>query len=211
MGHPNVAIIFTCLSFYHEGLGEHQLKQAVRAVLKSYDPTAEYDCWTQASASLLEPLRHWNIINVDDQCQVAEIWRHLRLAVVVTNYFLRHFMFPVHAKQWRIKLQASGCNIPAYSAPGSAIDRSKGADRTTGFTATNDNRRLLPLTIQQHDPPGLLHSNAEVLTYLLQPRNRQYVQEAYSDGRRFSGMGLLEYLTNSVSPTELDLLFRETA
>lgn len=195
-GHPDVAIIFTCLSFYHEGLGEHQLKQALQAVLKSYDPTTEYDRWTQASASLPESLRYWNVINVDDQRQVTEIWRHLRLTVVVINYFLRHFVFPIHAKQWSIKLQASGWDIPAYhGAPGSAIDESKGTSLTTGFSGTNDNRRLLPLTIQQHDLPGLLHTNAEVLTYLLQRRNRQYVQAAYPDSRRFSEMGLLEYLT----------------
>lgn len=31
------------------------------------------------------------------------------------------------------------------------------------------------MMIEQHDLPGLSHTNAEVLTYLLQGRNRGYV------------------------------------
>lgn len=63
---------------------------------------------------------------------------------------------------------------------------------TTGFSGTNDNRRMLPLTIRQEDLPGLSHTNAEVLTYLLQPRNRGYVLAADSNGQHLSELGLLE-------------------
>jgi uncharacterized protein related to proFAR isomerase len=37
---------------------------------------------------------------------------------------------------------------------------------------------MLPLTIKQNDLPGLVHTNAEVLVYLLQPRNREFVLAA---------------------------------
>lgn len=65
---------------------------------------------------------------------------------------------------------------------------------TTGFSGTNDNRTLLPLTIQQHDLPGLSHTNAEVLSYLLQPRNRTYVTALDKSGRRISEKTLLHRL-----------------
>lgn len=42
-GHPDVAIIFTCLSFYNQGLNENQFQQSLRAVLRSDDPSLEYD------------------------------------------------------------------------------------------------------------------------------------------------------------------------
>ncbi|RAO65870.1 uncharacterized protein BHQ10_001882 [Talaromyces amestolkiae] len=196
-GHPDVAILFTCLAFYYQGLDQKQLRQSLQLVLKSDDPATEYDQWTQASTSLPEALRHWNIINIDDEGQVAEIWRHLRFATVVVNHFLNHFVFPAHAKQFSIKLQASGWDVPLFS-----FDRentSKGSRRpgvTTGFSGTNDSRNLLPLTIKQHDLPGLLHTNAEVLTYLLQERNRGYVLATNRDGRRFSEHQLLEHLNN---------------
>ncbi|KAF7169283.1 hypothetical protein CNMCM5623_002079 [Aspergillus felis] len=195
-GHPDVAILFTCLAFYHQGLSLKQLRQILQAVLRSDDPTSEYDRWTQTSTALPESLRHWNIINVDDAGQVYEIWRHLRFRKVVIDYFLKSFVFPVHAKQFSIKLQASGWDIPLFGKTEQLPedDYPKQAGITTGFSGTNDNRRLLPLTIEQHDLPELAHTNAEVLTYLLQRRNRQYMVAAGSDGRRLSEHDLLDHL-----------------
>ena len=62
---------------------------------------------------------------------------------------------------------------------------------TVGFSGTNDNRTLLPLNIVQNDLPGLSHTNAEVLTYLLQSRNRKYIPASDSQGRRLSERALL--------------------
>ncbi|GLB04652.1 hypothetical protein AtubIFM57258_010668 [Aspergillus tubingensis] len=191
-GHPDVAILFTCLAFYQEGLSQEQCRRCLQAVLKSDDPATEYDRWTQTSTELPEVLRHWNLINVDDQGQVAEFWYHMRLSMVVINYFLRHFVFPVHAKQFAIKLQASGWDVPFNDCNTAA----KRTGLTTGFSGTNDNRRLLPLTIKQHDLPELLHTNAEVLTYLLQSRNREY-KHAVTNGRRRSEAELLSDLADS--------------
>lgn len=69
----------------------------------------------QTSASLPDTLRHWNIINGDDEGQVEEIWRHLRCSTVVINHFLNHFVLPGHARQLSVKLQASGCDVPLFS------------------------------------------------------------------------------------------------
>ncbi|KUL85151.1 hypothetical protein ZTR_06218 [Talaromyces verruculosus] len=194
-GHPDVAIVFTCLAFYYQGLNQEQIRQSLQMVLKSDDPATEYDQWTQTSVSLPEALRHWNIINMDDEGQVAEIWRHLRFSTVVINHFLNHFVFPAHAKQFSIKLQASGWDVPLFSLDSNIA--SKGMKRpgiTTGFSGTNDNRVLLPLTIKQQDLPGLSHTNAEVLTYLLQWRNRDYQLAVNAFGKRFSELELLVHL-----------------
>ena len=64
---------------------------------------------------------------------------------------------------------------------------------TVGFSGTNDNKTLLPLNIVQDDLPGLAHTNADVLTYLLQPRNRKYVL-ASRDDKRLSERDLLGQL-----------------
>jgi hypothetical protein len=113
--------------------------------------------------------------------------------VVVINYYLRKLVFPIHAKQFSKKLQTSGWDIPQYDFHSN--DRNtKHLGTTTGFSGTNDNRRLLPLTIQQRDLPNLLHTNAEVLTYLLQTRNRRYILAEDRHGRRISERGLLTCL-----------------
>ncbi|KAJ9255026.1 hypothetical protein DTO207G8_3210 [Paecilomyces variotii] len=196
-GHPDVAILLTCLSFYYQGLSQDQLRQSLEIILESDDPASEYDSWIQASTSLPEALRHWNMINIDDRWQIQNIWRHLRFSVIVINHFLGNVVFPLHAKQFRTKLQMSGWDIPLYNdsqTSPSSDDTGDIPGVTTGFSGTNDNRRLLPLTIQQRDLPSLLHTNAEVLTYLLQKRNRQCILAADSNNRRISELDLLHRL-----------------
>ena len=198
-GHPDVAILFTCLSFYFGGLDVLQLRHSLEHLVKSDDPSSEYDRWTHASESLPNSLREWNAINVSDEIQLAEIWQHVRYKTVVIDYFLNHFVFPRHAKQFRLKLQASGWDVPLFfSAQESTISQSgvRKANRasTTGFSGTNDNKTMLPLTIKQADLQGLSHTNAEVLTYLLQPRSRRYLLAADHRGRHLTEEQLLHML-----------------
>ncbi|EQL03900.1 hypothetical protein OCS_00393 [Ophiocordyceps sinensis CO18] len=190
-GHPDVAIIFTCLSFYYAGLTTHQFQEGLGRVLKSDDPTSEYDGWTAGCDSLPEALSHWNLINVDDSGQVEKLWEHMRLSRGVLDHYLNNFVFPRYAKQFAVKLQSSGWDLPLWSS-----DEKKLAAKTTGFSGTNDNRRLLPLTIRQDDLPGLKHTSAEVLTCLLQERNRECMI-ATSHGARLTEEELLDHLSTA--------------
>ncbi|KAF5720872.1 hypothetical protein FGLOB1_508 [Fusarium globosum] len=176
-GHPDVAILFTCLAFYYDGINLAQLRQSLEHILKSDDPSTEYDNWTQSSENFPSSLKAWNSINVDDEMQLREIWKVVRYNEVVIDYFLNNFVFPRHAKQFEVKLQANGWDIP-LSPLGSTTENDKettGKPLSTGFSGTNDNRTMLPLSIQQQDLPSLHHTSAEVLTYLLHPRNRRCI------------------------------------
>ena len=187
-GHPDVSILFTCLAFYYSGLSPPQFYDGLQHVLKSDDPAAEYDRWIYGSDTLPEALHHWNVINADDQGQVGELWSHLRLNRNVLDHYMNKFVFPVHAKQFGVKLQASGWDLPLFSKLRSAEGISSA--RTTGFSGTNDNKMMLPLNIKQDDLPSLRQTNAEVLTYVLQGRNRQYNPAAWQ-GKRLTEEGLL--------------------
>ncbi|XEU95815.1 hypothetical protein FSHL1_001100 [Fusarium sambucinum] len=173
-GHPDVAILFTCLAFYYDGVNLSQLRQSLEHILKSDDPSTEYDTWTSSTENFPPSLKAWNSINVDDEMQLWEIWKTVRYNGVVVDYFLNNFVFPRHAKQFEVKLQSNGWDIPLSSlgttsdSPKSLTDKSL----STGFSGTNDNRTMLPLNIEQQDLKSLHHTSAEVLTYLLHPRNR---------------------------------------
>lgn len=196
-GHPDVAILFTCLAFYYDGINLAQLRQCLEHVLKSDDPAAEYDKWAQSSDDFPSSLRAWNSINVDDDMQLNEIWKAVRYARVVIDYFLNNFVFPRHAKQFKVKLQSNGWDIPLFQLNDNS-DRSKKSvaqPMTTGFSGTNDNRTMLPLNIEQQDLPSLLHTSAEVLTYLLHSRNRPCVLFSQLRDSRFG------------RATEMDLLY----
>ncbi|KAJ5746831.1 uncharacterized protein N7511_008527 [Penicillium nucicola] len=58
--------------------------------------------------------------------------------------------------------------------------------------------------MQQHDLPALLHTNAEVLTYFLHARNRQYIQAIDLAGKRLSEVGLLRRLKDNKIRVLLD-------
>ncbi|GJC85360.1 hypothetical protein ColLi_08198 [Colletotrichum liriopes] len=204
-GHPDVAILFTCLAFYYDGISISQLTQSLEHLLKSDDPSSEYDKWTQTSDEFPESLRAWNSINVDDSLQLAEIWRALRYNVVAIDYFMNNFVFPQHAKQFKVKLQSNGWDIPLFSfnaseqsaggqGPGNVINGASSCALTTGFSGTNDNRTMLPLTIKQEDLSGLSHTNAEVLTYLLHARSRECHKIVGPRGARASESDLLQEL-----------------
>lgn len=197
-GHPDVAILFTCLAFYYSGLNLLQIKQSLENILRSDDPSSVYERWMHGAATLPESLKDWSVINVGDALQLEEIWRHVRYQVVVIDYYMNNFVFPQHAKQFQTKLQASGWDIPLIHAERqskgfSAVDRIN-QQLTTGFSGTNDNRTMLPLTIEQQDLPALSHTNAEVLTYLLQRRNRRCIIMTDQFGRRQSELDLLHSL-----------------
>ncbi|OAG39983.1 hypothetical protein AYO21_05856 [Fonsecaea monophora] len=171
-GHVDVSLLFTCLSFYYQGLSPQQLKQSLEQILKSDDPAREYEQWTRDSTRLPDRLRDWTSINLEDSLQLLEIWRGVCHNIAAIDYFLNNFVFPKHAKQFKVKLQASGWDLPLAGS---------GSSLTTGFSGTNDNRLCLPLTIKQDDLAELAHTNAEVLTYLLQDRNRQYSLAGWRD------------------------------
>lgn len=137
---------------------------------------------------------------------------HLNLAIHAIEEFEVNFkghgsvesFSHYQSKEFCIKLQASGWDIPLFignkgsSAKNTGrLDCGTSRALTTGFSGTNDNRRMLPLTISQGDLPGLSHTNAEVLTYLLQPRNQEYVLAADSTGKHLSELALLEKLCNA--------------
>ena len=211
-GHPDVSIILTCLSFYYSGLTIAQFLQNISQLAKSDEPVREYDSWIQEVRSLPDSLRSWNAINVEDEAQCAQLWQYLRYQMTVVNFFLNHFVFPRHAKTFERKLVSSGWDLAIHSSAlgGNSTTELKENVRpnvhatqpntartgslTVGFSGTNDNRRLLPLNVMQDDLPGLAHTNAEVLTYLLQPRNRRYFPAADHKGRRISEKTFLQKL-----------------
>jgi hypothetical protein len=196
-GHPDVAILLTCLSFYYQGLDLKQLQETLKALIRADDPSLEYTTIVQQSPSLPQALRAWVAINVDDDTQGIELLKHLRWNTILIDYYMNAFAFPRHAKTFQKKLVSSGWDIPLIrnvspiKSSKSAATSSSPVPLTTGFSGTNDNRLLLPMTIQQGDLPELLHTNAEVLTYLLEDRNR-HVAPMTQGLRRMSERDLLE-------------------
>ncbi|KID60497.1 uncharacterized protein G6M90_00g066920 [Metarhizium brunneum] len=193
-GHPDTALILTCLAFYQQGLSKEQVKQGLQGIMQSDDPVAHYDRWICSCASLPSSLRYWNSVDLGNDLQVETLWGYLRFDRTVINHHLNTYVFPVHAKQFSVKIQASGWDIPLLQSDLLQPIKRDGHDSlTTGFSGTNDNKRMLPQTIKQDDLPKLLCTNAEVLCHLLESRNKD-CHLAAKAGIRFDEKETLKFL-----------------
>lgn len=196
-GHPDTALVLTCLAFYQTGLSTVQIAKNLQHIIKSDDLAAHYERLVH-SCRLPASLQQWNLLDMDDEVQMDELWQLLRFDRNALNYFLNNFAFPQHAKQFSVKLQASGWDIPLLS------NKSSSKNLTTGFSGTNDNKRILPHTIKQDDLPSLVQTDAEVLSYLLEPRNQRFYEAADRSGKHLTETGLLELLRKEGIKIKID-------
>lgn len=157
--HPDVAIILTCLSYYYESLSDNYLFEAFEHVLKSEQAAIQYNEWVaHASPELPTPFRHLSSISIKDRVTcITKIFPALRFSKGVIDYYLSHFCFKKELKEFPLKLSASGGDL--------------GTEKTqpiVGFSGTNDTMHVLPLGVKQLDLVTQRHTNAEVLSHLLQ-------------------------------------------
>ncbi|QRV92763.1 Large low complexity protein [Ceratobasidium sp. AG-Ba] len=104
-------------------------------------------------------------VNLKDREQfIKELLPALSRNLAVIDFFLSNVVFPKEAKQFSQKLSTSGWDLAEVKS-----------HVTTGFSGTNDNRYLLPMSITQSDPVKQSSTNALVLTYLLRPENNHYL------------------------------------
>ncbi|TDL21941.1 hypothetical protein BD410DRAFT_770925 [Rickenella mellea] len=183
-GHPDVCIALTCLSYYYLGLTKDQIDSCFQRLYKLGNPVVEYEKWVRASDSIPESLRQLNGVNTEDpELYGSTIVPLFSRNFVVINFFLSHVVFPKEAKEFPKKLSTSGWDIAERKT-----------HVTTGFSGTNDNRYLLPTSIEQRDPEEQLSTNAKVLNYLLRPENGVYVCAQTDECERLSAESFLGLL-----------------
>ncbi|KAL5335284.1 hypothetical protein BJX70DRAFT_390763 [Aspergillus crustosus] len=187
-GQPDVALILTCLSYYYQGLTKDQVRQCFHLLLKYDDQRSEYQRWIeQGREKLPESLHTFTGVNLEDKQSFEEqIYPHIRYQKGIINFFLSRVVFPREAKEFPYKLSTTAWDIP--SKPGQPL--------TTGFSGTNDNCYLLPMSMPQKDLPHLQHTNAMVLYQLLRMENRQCVLAEDQDGHHLSVSELLRLVSS---------------
>ncbi|KAF5344605.1 hypothetical protein D9758_013897 [Tetrapyrgos nigripes] len=160
-GHPDVAICLTYLSYYYGGLTPGQLDSCFEILMKSDNPSAEYAQWARDTSPDVPPTL--SSVNLKDPAQRLDIIiPHLSRNHSVINFFLSHVVFPKYAKEFPKKLTTCSWDLAEVKTY-----------VTTGFSGTKDSHWLLPATISQCDPLNQEATNAQVLSYLLQPENNQ--------------------------------------
>ncbi|RPB26636.1 hypothetical protein L211DRAFT_804139 [Terfezia boudieri ATCC MYA-4762] len=193
-GHPDVAIILTCLSYYYNGLEEEQLQACFRRLKRLDNPGQEYLIWIRDCGNVLpEALKQLNGINLEDDEQwKSKIYPLLKHNKRVIDFYLGNTVFPKACKEFPKKLTTTGWDLVEQKA-----------FPTTGFSGTNDNRYLLPVSVEQLDLHKHRHTNAKVLNFLLQPENDSYTRAQTPEGERLRVDELLYRLSESAKPVQV--------
>ena len=199
-GHPDVAVLLTCLSYYYQGLDQNQLRLCFELLLHLDSPDLEYELWVRDWPTAPEYLRQVNGVNIKS----LEQWNRYLFPAFSCNkatidFYLSRVVFPKEAKEFPFKLSSSGWDLAeerTHVTTGkyffSMIESIKHLPQ--GFSGTNDGRYLLPTSIMQQDPDHQRGTNAKVLAYLLQPENDEYEQTSWENGERRTAREFLKLL-----------------
>lgn len=117
----------------------------------------------------------------------------------MVNFYLNQVIFPRRCRTFERKLVASAWDLPA-----SADIYASAGPKFNAFSGTDDNKYLLPLNIVQQSLPELAGTNAEVLSYLLEARNREYCKAFNYSGRL--GVEGLSNMVSSMNPPARTIL-----
>lgn len=163
--HPEVGITLTILAYYHEGLSEQELKEALQQLLKLgvSEQSQYYTRWYAAVKNELAPVARDHLptdahqLSPKDSRQFALLYETFRFTTEVLNFFLNTCVFPSDTTQYPHRLSRSAWNLA-------------GGDWNIGFSGTNDNHRLLPLSVKQNEPdqPSLLGTNGRMIDCIMQ-------------------------------------------
>ncbi|KAG9762013.1 hypothetical protein KCU73_g2114, partial [Aureobasidium melanogenum] len=186
-GHPDVAILLTCLSYYYTGLSMTQVEDCFKILLKDTNAQDIYKGWA-LSGGLPQNLSSLDAINIDDQvlCR-GSVFPSLQFNLETIDFYLNQVVFPKEGKEFAKRLSASGWDIPSPPSLPELL--------TTGFSGTNDSRVILPHSIQQQDLGELLHTNAMVLDLILRKENQTYIHAAGERGGKLSVEELLSLVS----------------
>ena len=204
-GHPDVTILLTCLSYYHGGLSQAQLRSSFELLLQQDSPSSKYALWLEGcnNASVPYAIRRLDGVNI----RSLEQWHKHLVPLFSRNkraidLYLSKIVFPNHAKEFALRISGSywdiseeknhlvtGELVPSYVLLG-LVRKLNGF---SGFSGTSDGQYLLPTSISEDDPSHLNQTgtNARVLAYLLQPENSSYVVTADESGERWTTLKLL--------------------
>eukprot|EP00854_Cymbomonas_tetramitiformis_P005609 gene5609-6794_t len=171
-GHPDLNLLLTQVHYYRQGLSEEQLRQ-VFDVLKQRSSLSEakavYRQWVSgAPRSATEGLESYEAVNLkDDTLFRTKIYPAFRRHVCVINFWLFKTVYPSEAKQFPHTITYGTWELcPAQTQLVQAV--------TTGFSGTDDQQFVLPLTIRQRNLPELWHTGGAQLRCVAMPENDNY-------------------------------------
>ena len=143
-GHPDCALMYSCLAYYYDGLNQIQVEQAFQTLLL-LGPSAQediYRTWYKQSCSEMQP-QHQNSldtitkVDLSNTILVSLLVRYFAFNTLTINFWLNSCVFPLETMQFPERLEAT------------AWDLAHNSHRfVAGFSGTNDERVIMPASLQ---------------------------------------------------------------
>lgn len=166
-GHPDVAICLTQLSYYYSGLSDAEVRTTVELLESSENPHEIYKEWIACVPPhfVHASIKKYAGVNLSDAKHCSKyLFPILRRNMYVIDHWLSHKVFPREAKLFSKKLMCTAWDLCSEDL----------THPVTGFSGTNDTKRLLPLPVIQNDLPALEATNENVREMLLRKENDRY-------------------------------------
>jgi len=174
--HPDSAVILTQLSYYRQGLNRQQFQEALAALL-ALGPSAQHaiynETWLPLCAKQMDDADRTMLDSVEkldlsNSVQIDTAWKYFSHNYEVVNHWLARCVLPRETAQFPMTLEANAWTLARDPA------------RSYGFSGTNDNALLLPLSMQkpvpEMIPEELRATNGGMLDLLCLHRNSEYFE-----------------------------------
>jgi hypothetical protein len=140
--HPDVALFYTCLSYYSDGLSKTELQMAFRMLLDlgPNEQTFHYNEWSSHPSRNALPLsiNQAQKIDISNEEQFELLHQHFGFNIGTINFWLKRILFPLETRQHDHTIQRTTWHL---------CNSSKSEVR--GFSGTKDKKLLLPLHVNQ--------------------------------------------------------------
>jgi hypothetical protein len=141
---PDVALVYTCLSYFSDGLSLEEVREALKLLLSlgTNAQSHEYNLWLESHSHIpsvsFDRINDVNKIDISNQDQLVEVHKYFGVNMRMIGFWLRHILFPDETPQHIHSIQRTPWHL--CGGPRNEV---------RGFSGTNDTRFLLPLHVRQ--------------------------------------------------------------
>ena len=183
-GHPDVSLVLTHFSYYHTGLNQQQVKEALIRLKQMPQGQVEYQVWLEDVKGQRRVVSDVNSINLDDVDQLKILGRALRYSRACIHFWLNCCVLPKETRQFPFKLMATSWDLAReHSQP------------MRGFSGTKDSSYLLPANVRLGSLPQLQGTDGEVLARVTNPCNRR-VSRLDSDSVNVTARSVIDFIVD---------------
>ena len=164
-GHPDCALMYTCLAYYYDSLNSAQVEQAFRTLL-SLGESAQadiYRTWFELSSAIMEPGHKTSLdsvrkLDLSNSVLVSLLVKYFSFNICTINFWLNSIIFPVETMQFPHRLEATAWDIAHNSQ-----------NKVAGFSGTNDERIIMPSSLKwtEQSDLSLVATDGKMLQLLL--------------------------------------------